>query len=481
MIKSLRLRIQLWHAVILSLVLAAFGFVFYQQLTRTTFDQIDADLIADARILEGTLQTMSASEMRTSLSELSLELPRSFRRRPGPPYDGPPRDGDRIAREERRRPDQHPPPRPYFVIFDSAGEILDANGAVDVEFNRPSNRIAFRGADGRREVWLRGPHDTLIVVGRDIGRATARLLASLTRMFATGIGVLALGLAGGWWLSGKAIEPIHRISQTAAGISSRNLSDRVDTTAMDDELQSLATTLNAMLSRLEDSFGQQSRFTADASHELRTPIAVILSQCELAVRRPRSSDDYLKTIAACQKAGDRMKGLVESLLTLARADAGLIHLNRTNVDLNALAVETQSLLQPLASEREISISVADSAAVVSIDADRIGQVITNLVHNAIAYNVDGGSVMIDTKIDGNDAILTVRDTGVGIPADSIEHLFDRFYRVDESRSRAVGGNGLGLAICKSIVDSHEGTLTATSTPGEGSVFEVRLPNATPIS
>lgn len=470
MIKSLRLRIQLWHAVILSLVLAAFGFVFYQQLTRTTFDQIDADLIADARILEGAMQTMSASELRTSMGELSLELPRSFRRHPGPP-----RDGDRFDRKERRRPDQHPPPKPYFVIFDSTGQILDANGAGAIEFHRPSDRISFRGADGRREVWLRGPHDSLIVVGRDIDRAIARLSSSLTRMFATGIGVLALGLAGGWWLSGKAIEPINRISQTATGISSRNLSDRVDTTSMDNELQSLATTLNAMLSRLEQSFDQQSRFTADASHELRTPIAVILSQCELALRRPRSSDDYQQTIATCQKAGDRMKGLVESLLTLARADSGLIHLNRTNVDLNALAVETQSLLQPFASEREIEISVTGSAAVASVDTDRIGQVITNLVHNAIAYNVNRGSVTIETTMVGDDAIVRVCDTGVGIPTDAMEHLFDRFYRVDESRSRAVGGNGLGLAICKSIVDAHGGTLTAVSKPGEGSTFEVRLP------
>lgn len=485
MMKSLRVRIQFWHAVILSLVLIAFGIVFYQQLIRATVDQIDADLITDARALEGTLRTVSPQAMLDSLDDLPLELPPHIRRRPGPP---PPRDAFETdspqpnalqpdhAHSDHAHSDRRPPPRPYFAIYSDSGTVLfDATGGQSIAFVRPMSPLTFRTVNHRREAFLRGPNDTWIVVGRDIQRARDRLTSAWIRMVAAGTAVLTLGLVGGWWLSGKAIEPIHRISQTAAGITSHRLADRVDTTAMDVELQSLATTLNAMLSRLENSFEQQSRFTADASHELRTPIAVILSQCELALRRPRSSDEYSQTIVTCEKAGIRMKDLVENLLTLARADAGLILLNQTDFDLMALAMEIRSLLQPLASERRISIAVTGSHVMVNADVDRIRQVITNLVHNAIAYNVDGGGVTVETTGANGVAMVRVVDTGIGIPADAIEHLFDRFYRVDPSRSRSVGGNGLGLAICKSIVDSHGGTLTVASEMGRGSSFEMQLP------
>jgi len=224
-----------------------------------------------------------------------------------------------------------------------------------------------------------------------------------------------------------------------------------------------------------------------------------LSHCELALNRPRSADEYKQTITTCQKAGARMKTLVEDLLTLARADSGKLELDSSQVDLQSLVREAAAQLQPLADEREVEVTIAkpvnkptdttsdsatvratDSAQVICYaDSRRIAQVLVNLISNAIHYNRPGGKVTITTSVDQDHAIVVVQDTGYGIPPAAIGHLFDRFYRVDEARSRQTGGSGLGLAICKSIVDVHRGEILVDSQLDVGSRFTLRLPITQP--
>ena len=295
------------------------------------------------------------------------------------------------------------------------------------------------------------------------------------QLVGTGLGVLGLGLIGGWWLSGKTIRPIKQISETAGKINASNLSERIEIAGMDDEVRALSTILNSMFGRLDSSFKRQSQFTADASHELRTPLAVLLSHCELALNRPRSAEEYKQTISTCQKAGARMKTLVEDLLTLARADEGKLEIERNQVDLQSIAIDATALLKPLAAERQVEITIEGCPARCQGDARRLSQVIANLLSNAIHYNKPGGEVILTTSQEGNQAVVSVRDSGCGIPSEALPHLFDRFYRVDEARSRQTGGSGLGLAICKSIIDAHEGSISVESKVEVGSVFKVQVP------
>ena len=296
-----------------------------------------------------------------------------------------------------------------------------------------------------------------ILVGRSIQSDVAALHEQDWLIGTAGMAVLAAGLIGGRWFSRRAITPIEAISATAAEISLSNLSRRIDVTGTQTELTDLAHTLNKMFDRLEASFSQQVRFTADASHELRTPLAVILSHTELALGRTRSADELRETVETCRRAAQRMKSLVESLLTLARFDSGEMQLERRTFDLSRTAGDCVSLIRPLAEQRRISLHMDLSPTSLSGDPDRIAQVITNLLTNSIRYNRDQGEVSVSVASHRDDVTLTVSDTGIGIPADHLAHIFDRFYRVDAARCRKDGAIGLGLAICKSIVSAPRRT------------------------
>jgi heavy metal sensor kinase len=312
-------------------------------------------------------------------------------------------------------------------------------------------------------------------VGKPIDREQAALTAFAWQLGGVGFVVLAAGLVGGWMISNRILRPVAAITATASAISATNLSERLDTTTVDRELEELARVLNAMFDRLEAAFERQARFTADASHELRTPLAIIRTHAELALSRQRSSEEYRETIDACLRASGRMTDLVAGLLTLARADAGKLDVQRKSVDLKPVVEECVAQLLPLGQKKGIVLSADLEPAVVMGDSTQLGQVITNLVNNAIQFNRPGGTVKVQLNVMSGETILSVRDTGCGIPAEDRPHLFERFYRVDKARSRASGGNGLGLAICKSIVETHGGTIGFESTLDIGTTFWVRLP------
>ncbi len=507
MIKSLRWRMQIWHVAILGVAIALFATAFYIQLHRSTLSEIDLELLSGARVLEGTLRTLPPPRQDGERPMFpppgfgeGRGGPPGFEARPSRPVGegrgGEGRGGERPGPGNRPRGMfglpagrieallQLPPlsargPRgaaPYFAVFDPEGRTIRAEPSdQQVEWVVPRRSIEYRNQGTQREVLLRGPGDALIVVGADIRPQLDRLRAWLLQLIVTGVGVLAMGLVGGWWLSGKTIRPIQQISDTAGQINAANLSARIPTERMDSEVRTLASILNSMFGRLDQSFKQQSQFTADASHELRTPLAVLMSHCELALNRPRSTEEYKQTIVTCQKAGARMKMLVEDLLTLARADSGKLELDRSLVDLQLLVRDAAIQLASLAEERNVEIEIVGSTVTCEADARRVSQVILNLMSNAIYYNRAGGKVTVSSAMETNHAVVVVQDTGVGIPHAAVPHVFDRFYRVDEARSRQSGGSGLGLAICKSIVDAHAGELLVQSELNVGSRFTLRLP------
>ena len=312
-------------------------------------------------------------------------------------------------------------------------------------------------------------------MGRDIAPDLAEMRHYAWFLIGVAVVALGLGLIGGWWLSERAIRPIADISATAKKISRGDLSQRIESADTDSELGELAGVLNDTFARLQSNFARQAQFTADASHELRTPVAVILTQTQSALNRERSSDEYRESLAACQRAAQRMRQLTESLLALARLDSPESSAARMNCALDRVVKDTVEQLQPLAKGEGIRLELESESVHGFCDPGQIGQVASNLVSNAIHYNRKGGQVWVKIEARGSDAVLTVRDTGEGIDSADLPHVFKRFYRADKARTRAHGRTGLGLAITQAVVTAHGGSLEVESEVGKGSVFTVRLP------
>jgi heavy metal sensor kinase len=287
---------------------------------------------------------------------------------------------------------------------------------------------------------------------------------------------LALASLGGVFLAGRALSPIDRVTRLARRLSAEDLSQRLNLDLPDDEVGRLARTFDDMLARLDASFRRQRQFTADASHELRTPLTAIKGQVEVALGRERRADAYREVLQAVNDEIDRLVRLVGSLLTLARADAGQIPLALEPVDLPHVVEGAVEQVRPMAEQHAIDLSVTSAAAVtLQADEDLLLQLLLNLLDNAVKYTPSGGQVTVGWDAKDGDLELWVRDTGLGIAAEHLPHVFDRFYRVDKARSRAEGGTGLGLSISRWIAEVHGGSVSATSVLGGGSMFIVRLP------
>jgi heavy metal sensor kinase len=299
--------------------------------------------------------------------------------------------------------------------------------------------------------------------------------------------VLVLGLPltvvlagiGGYVLARRALVPIDQLGAEARRISADRLHERLSVANENDEIGRLAAVINDTLARLESSFDQLRRFTADASHELRTPLAVIRGIGEMGLRETRTPAEYKDAIGSMLEEVDRLTRLVDTLLRLSRGDAGTVRLARESVDLGQLARDVVSSLGILAEERQQRVDV-EVAGNVRVSADRLvlRDAITNVIDNAIKYSPHGSGIDVRVRSDGHDAVVSVTDRGPGIPAVHRERIFDRFYRIDEGRSRELGGTGLGLAIAKWAVEANGGRIAVESAE-RGSVFRIILPLAAP--
>jgi two-component system, OmpR family, sensor kinase len=335
----------------------------------------------------------------------------------------------------------------------------------------------FRDRDGLLECYQFTELGDCVLAGRSLQplkRAQRRLGWNLAGV---GAAVLALGLGGGWWLSTRALRPVEEIRAAAERISGGALSERIATTEPDSEVGRLAGVLNATFDRLEAAFVRQRRFTDDAAHELRTPLAVLLVEAQSALSRDRSPEEYRETLKATLATAQQMRRLTDSLLQLARLDEGDGLASALPVDVDEVARSQAEALRPLAVGKGLQLEVHAAAARVQGDAERLGQVVTNLVANAIQYTPSGGTVKVRTAASGNGCLIVVQDSGIGIAAEDLPHVFDRFFRADRARRRAEGHSGLGLAICRAIVEAHRGRISVESAPGAGSTFTVRLPAA----
>ena len=310
---------------------------------------------------------------------------------------------------------------------------------------------------------------------------TEATLAEFDRRVGGGaVAFLVPAVVGGLLLSRQALRPVAQSIAAARKLDPGDLSERLPLTGAGDELDELAGTINGLLDRLAAYHAQVIRFTADASHELRSPLAAMRAAVEVSLQQPRSAGEYRDTLATLGEQCEQLTGHVNGLLLLARADAGEVAIRRDPVDLSALAGEAAEMYEPLAEERGIALDWSCPPGVtVAGDAQRLRQLVTNLVDNAIKFTPAGGSVHLAVAAAGAEATLSIRDTGIGIAAEHLPHVFERFYQADTARSSA--GSGLGLSICRWIVAAHGGTIRAESTEGAGTRFAVRLPVAAPTN
>jgi heavy metal sensor kinase len=277
-------------------------------------------------------------------------------------------------------------------------------------------------------------------------------------------------------LARRALRPVDRMTETARRISAEHLTGRLDETGAGDELDRLAQTLNEMLGRLDAAFKEMRQFTADASHELQTPLTILKGEMEVALRSPRSPEEYQRILKSGLEEIDRIARLVEGLLLLARADAGVLRMDRQAVDLAQLIEEVHGQARILAEAHSVDLRLGPVGPVsVQGDYAHLRRLLLNLVDNGIKYTPPSGHVTISLQSSGGWASIRIEDTGIGISPEDQTRIFQRFYRSAEARSSGEGGAGLGLCIARSIAEAHRGRIEVESIPGRGSTFTVLLP------
>jgi two-component system OmpR family sensor kinase len=296
--------------------------------------------------------------------------------------------------------------------------------------------------------------------------------------------IMGAALLVGYWVAGRSLKPLgNMVSELEAITDSRSLHRRLVVQRTEDEVARLGNAVNHMFDRLERSFAALHRFTAEASHELKTPLMVLRAGVERALRNPATPPESLQALDESLMHIGRMAELVDSLLTLARADEGQIPLALEQCDLRELvaeAAETASILSEQA-ELTVTTSIPGAPVMLGVDRSRIRQLLLNLVTNAVKYTHRGGTVSLGLTDEAEKVVVTVGDTGIGIAAGDLEHIFDRFWRADPARSREgeSPGTGLGLAITKWVAEAHGGSIAVQSRPGRGTLFTVSLPRVAP--
>ena len=479
--KSIRLRLLLWFGFFLAVLIAGFGVSAYQLQKNARLEDIDAEL---ARLVDLVGAAFRQGDHKPPPPPMDLPNFGGEKNFHHPPMHGlePPL--------HRRSPVKLPKSvasqftnGTYFAVWGPIENALLAQSSpemnsIPLPTTSPRQTVLrYRTRDTRREAFQFTERQDGVLAGCDIAPILDSLRRFAWQIAAVGVLILLLGLGGGVMVSSLLLDSIRRISQTARRISEGALSERIPTRDMDRELAQLADVLNATFARLEAAFARQRQFTSDAAHELRTPLAVILSDTQTALRHERSAEEYRDTLHACEESAQKMRRLSESLLLLARMDSGADQGPPETVDLPGLIQDSLAQTRHQAERRGIRMELDLQPAAVSGHPEPLGRVFTNLLVNAIDYNKPGGTLRLATRTEPAAVVATVADTGIGIPPESLPRIFDRFYRVSTARSPAEGHCGLGLAICKSILDAHGATIEATSQPGQGSTFTLRFPKA----
>jgi heavy metal sensor kinase len=461
MFDSVRTRLTLWYAGVLALSLIAFALVIYYAAGNIFHERQDESL-------RSTAQTVASAYVEEFAEAHSLT-----------------KAGEIVLAEITF-------PNRYVQLTDNSGKPIAASANLaGSTIALPATVFADARARGFSHATVNGLRVTVVPLspGQTLGYAAVAEPLSVVEvglrelrrdLFAGVFLVLLLASGGGYFLARKSLAPIALMNSQTQRISAENLSARLDLTNSRDELGRLATTINDLLARLESSFKEQQRFIADASHELRTPLAVLRGETEVALGKTRTIEEYQQSLSLIQDEAERLSRIVEDLFILARQPINTrAALNKERVSLNDAVRDCARAAQVLAVRKGVRLKLEKDSPSIALNGDEelIRRLILNLLDNAVKYTPAGGEISLALARQNGSAEIVVRDTGIGIPEAAQPRVFDRFYRVDKARARAMGGAGLGLSIAQWIVEAHGGAITLASAPGQGSTFTVRLPVA----
>ncbi|GCE06404.1 sensor histidine kinase [Dictyobacter aurantiacus] len=486
---GLRMQLTLWYTIVSVLLMLVFCLAFYSTLQQILFNSFDSTLQQRAQhVAEG----VGVDNGKLYVDDMTQEIPE---------LDAPAALIDPYNSSDDADSNSSGPP--YYTqssrhdlvlvrVLDRRGhEIYSSGSSGDLILPEDSVSQPLAGKPWRATMndvndqsiriysTMLVDGDTIIGVVQ-VGQSLETLNRSLDRIVLVLFLLMLLSLAmcslGSYWLSGRAFRSIQRLARTAREINVNDLNQRVLVPAAKDEVRDLSIIFNQMIARLERAFVQQRRLVADASHELRTPVAVIRNMTEVALSQLTSAEEYKHVLAEVNEESEHLGHLINDMLILARADEGQIHLDCEPVRLDLLARDVVDSLEMLAQERQMMLYTRTlMPATVLGDAARLIQVIMSLVDNALNYSNPGGEISISVEVHDSHAYLHVADTGIGIEARDIEHIFERFYRADPARSKSVSGTGLGLSIVEWVVHAHKGAIEVRSIPGRGSTFTIILP------
>jgi len=445
---SIRLRLIIWHSAVFGAGLIAFAIVVWFGTRAALIDHIDTGLIRQADGLELFL------EKETRGSGLAAVV------------------------EETREYSSGLPLGSGVRLYDDSGALVFANPMVSLDLASREPATLLVGASQvralTRKVSIRGDPYTYSL-WRSLDE-TEGALVDLRRVLIMLVpAFLVASVAGGWLLSRRALRPVDELTAAARHISLSNLSTKLPVPRRADELQRLAQAWNEMLSRLDDAARRLRRFTADASHELRTPVALIRTTAEVALRQKRTPGEYESSLQRIQEESRELTGVLESLMELARADEGTTRFILEPMDLRALLLELQPQVEPMVRDAGLTLSLQTPQAELQVAGDRsaLRRLILLLLENAVKFTPSAGRVSLRAAQHAYTITLDVEDTGIGIAPAELARIFDRFYQVEDARSGK--GAGLGLSIAQWIVEGHRGRIDVVSTPGVGSTFRVTLP------
>jgi two-component system, OmpR family, heavy metal sensor histidine kinase CusS len=456
---SIGVRLTLWYLAIFALAQILFGAGMWFILRNNLYDLVDDGLEAQVDDLRNFLRSQPKD---SSIDKLREEANETYAiEHPGDFLEVYAENNQLIYRSAFL--EAHPAP---LVAPDQVRRPIMRSRKID---GRPF-RFAFQKLPINGHVYT-----VEMGVPAEDAVETLHLFRSYLLMFAPLLLLVAAG--GGYWLSRRALSPVDALVRTARDVSGTNLSSRVQKLETGDELQRLSDTLNEMLDRIESAFQRITQFTADASHELRTPVSLIRTEAELALRRSRGEVEYKESLRHILLEAERTTVLIEQLLSMARADSGREALQLEPVDLRQTLRSVADGWQQVASIRNLQFSASLDAPDFSVRGDEtlLRRLADILLDNAFKYTPSPGSVHLSLETQGESAVIRVQDSGVGIAEEEQRKIFERFYRVDKARSRAQGGAGLGLSIAQWIVTQHGGSIHVESQPGQGSTFRVELP------
>ncbi len=453
---SIKKRLLTLFLIIFSILFLVIGLFLYRQIESILTASVDNHLHSEIQLIAGLLE-IEEDSLKMELSEVEV--------------------GEYAVALSGH----------YYQIVSDKGAILARSPSlsiVDAKLPAATNLLDtdYQTISGPNKTPLRILNQTYNIAGKSltiqVGETLEETLA-LLRSFRKMIIIIfpasfIISIIGIVIITRLSLKKVGRFSQRVSKITEKNLNERIELDGVESELMVLAQTFNAMMERIEESFGRQRRFLSDASHDLRTPASVIKSYCDVTLMQERSAEEYKKAIETISETIKKMSRIINSIMEVARLEDETFRLNISMLDLKEVLKECVKNFEANATGSGIGITSSGDSVYLPGDREKLSNAISNIIENAVKYNRSGGSVSVDLREEDGWAVVTVADSGIGMNESDLEKIFERFYRVDRSRGK-VKGTGLGLSIVKKIIELHHGIIDVKSNMGEGSCFTVRIP------